>query len=91
MPQKAGEEPDGQRANGWQQRKYLVLMEPNDQYLGIIPTQGVGSSQREQIFLPFESDYNFSVILSKAFLLAEDKKITNTKIIRQIEPSINGL
>jgi hypothetical protein len=36
------------------------------------------------VFLPFEGDSTLSVIISKAFLLAEDKKITDPSIMRQI-------
>ena len=34
--------------------------------------------------LPFEGDAMLSMILSKALLLAEDDKITDTVIVRQI-------
>jgi hypothetical protein len=61
-----------------------ILMEPNDQYLCIVP-RSVGNSGRERIFLPFEGDQMLSVILSKAFLLAEDKQITDATIRRQIK------
>jgi hypothetical protein len=62
-----------------------ILMEPNDQYLCIVkaPERGGGS---EPIFLPFEGDKTLAVILSKAFLLAEDRKITDPTILRQIQP-----
>ncbi|HSG39280.1 MAG TPA: DUF4132 domain-containing protein, partial [Thermoanaerobaculia bacterium] len=56
-----------------------ILMEPNDQYLCIVP----GRSASE-IFIPFEGDRTFSIILSKAFLLAEDTKISDLTILRQI-------
>jgi hypothetical protein len=36
------------------------------------------------LFLPFEGDHTLSIILSKAFLLAEDKKITDPTITSQI-------
>ncbi len=60
-----------------------ILMEPNDQYLCIVPKQSV-SAEKEEIFLPFEGDNMMSVILSKAFLLAEDKKIKDASITSQI-------
>jgi hypothetical protein len=59
-----------------------ILMEPNDQYLCIVPD---GSKRtKENVFLPFEGDNLLSIILSKALLLAEDEKITDTTIISQI-------
>jgi hypothetical protein len=45
----------------------------------------------DKVFLPFEGDRTLSIILSKAFLLAEDAKITDPTIVRQIdhrEPSL---
>ena len=59
-----------------------ILMEPNDQYLCIVP-----SGKRDvtdKVYLPFEGDKGLSVILSKAFLLADDDKITDTTITAQI-------
>ena len=38
----------------------------------------------EKLFLPFEGDRVLSVILSKAFLLAADDKITDATILRQL-------
>jgi hypothetical protein len=59
-----------------------ILMEPNDAYLCIVPGRGSG---RDQIYLPFEEDGGrLSVILSKAFLLADDDQITDDSITRQI-------
>jgi hypothetical protein len=60
-----------------------ILMEPNDQYLCIVPDR----SQKENstnLFLPFEGDSGLSVIISKALLLANDDKITDTTITSQI-------
>jgi hypothetical protein len=62
-----------------------ILMEPNDQYLCIVPSRG--STSAENVFLPFEGDSTLSIILSKAFLLAEDKKIKDETITRQIGPA----
>jgi hypothetical protein len=59
-----------------------ILMEPNDQYLCIVPQRG-GVDNRN-LFLPFEGDGLLSIILSKAFLLAADTKITDPTILRQI-------
>jgi hypothetical protein len=56
-----------------------ILMAPNDAYLCIV----AGKSAR-QLHLPFEGDAMLSVILSKAFLLAADDKITDESIMRQI-------
>ncbi len=60
-----------------------ILMEPNDQYLCIVPDRGA-KSHTENVFLPFEGDAGLSIILSKAFLLAEDDKVTDRTIISQI-------
>ncbi len=63
-----------------------ILMEPNDQYLCIVPdrkSDAIKASGR--IFLPFEGDSTLAVILSKAFLLAEDVTIQDQSIIRQIK------
>ena len=56
-------------------------MEPNDQYLCIVPDR---SSAAESVLLPFEGDNTLSIILSKAFLLADDRKIKDATITRQI-------
>jgi len=62
-----------------------ILMEPNDQYLCIVPGRGGGSSSpTDKLYLPFEGDAILSIILSKAFLLAEDRKITDPSIRHQI-------
>lgn len=59
-----------------------ILMEPNDQYLCIVP-EFVKDGDRG-LFLPFEGDHTLSLIISKAFLLAEDSKITDPSITTQI-------
>jgi hypothetical protein len=62
-----------------------VLMDPNGQYLCIVPGRGTSTQgQSAYVFLPFEGDQTLSVILSKAFLLAEDSKITDSSIVNQI-------
>lgn len=61
-----------------------ILMEPNDQYLCIVPDRG-GDKRMEKVFLPFEGDNGLSIILSKAFLLAADDKITDLTIISQLK------
>ncbi|HEU5289735.1 MAG TPA: DUF4132 domain-containing protein, partial [Cyclobacteriaceae bacterium] len=59
-----------------------ILMEPNDQYLCIVPDRS--AKPMSDLFLPFEGDTGLSVILSKAFLLAADDKITDSTITSQI-------
>jgi hypothetical protein len=58
-----------------------ILMEPNDQYLCIVPNSSMDSTN---VSLPFEGDRMLAVILSKAFLLAEDTKIKDATITRQL-------
>ncbi|QHT65219.1 DUF4132 domain-containing protein [Rhodocytophaga rosea] len=60
-----------------------ILMEPNDQYLCIVPSRN--PKEADKLFLPFEGDRVLSLVLSKAFLLAEDTKITDTTITSQIQ------
>ncbi|WAZ23903.1 DUF4132 domain-containing protein [Streptomyces cinnabarinus] len=57
-----------------------VLMDPDGAYLCIVPAREKGGGK---MFLPFE-DARLSLILSKAFLLAADKEITDGTIRRQI-------
>jgi hypothetical protein len=61
-----------------------ILMEPNDQYLCIVPGRGDPSAATGDLFLPFEGDSVLAIILSKAFLLAGDTKITDPTITRQL-------
>jgi hypothetical protein len=44
----------------------------------------VKAAQSSEVFLPFEGDGVLSIILSKAFLLAEDDKIKDRSILSQI-------
>jgi hypothetical protein len=60
-----------------------ILMEPNDQYLCIVPDRSKKETTGD-VFLPFEGDTGLSVILSKAILLADDDKITDPTILSQI-------
>jgi hypothetical protein len=63
-----------------------ILMEPNDQYLCIVPSRSSsGNDPRENLFVPFEGDQTLSIILSKAFLLADDKSIKDPTITRQLK------
>ena len=59
-----------------------ILMAPNDQYLCIVAAR---TQSPPKLFLPFEGDSTVSVILSKAFLLADDRKIKDPTIKRQIK------
>jgi hypothetical protein len=59
-----------------------VLMEPNDEYLCIVPDRK--ASVRGRVLLPFEDDHRLSEIISKAFLLAADRKIGDRTILDQI-------
>ena len=64
-----------------------ILMQPNDQYLCIVPDRSTKAHTAADVFLPFEGDATLSVILSKALLLADDKQITDPTITRQIRRS----
>ena len=55
-----------------------------DRYLCIVPGRGKDKSL-ENIYLPFEGDRGLSIVLSKAFLLAADDKITDTTILSQLK------
>lgn len=59
-----------------------ILMAPNDRYLCIVPS---GKDPAGKVFLPFEGDHMLSIVISKAILLANDKKITDQTILRQIK------
>ena len=61
-----------------------ILMEPNDQYLCIVPARDSVAVGAERLFLPFEGDVTLSIVLSKAFLLAADDAIKDPTIVRQI-------
>ena len=56
-----------------------ILMEPNDRYLCIVAAGG-----HAKIMLPFDDDQVLSVIMSKAFMLAADDKITDRAILSQL-------
>lgn len=60
-----------------------ILIAPHDRYLCIVPGRDKDKSVG-QLFLPFEGDKGLSVVLSKAFLLAEDDKITDPTILSQL-------
>jgi hypothetical protein len=61
-----------------------VLMGPGDTYLCVVPARKAGTAS---VFLPFE-DERLSLILSKAFLLAADSRITDRSILRQIKGAL---
>ena len=62
-----------------------ILMEPNDQYVCIVPDRTAAvRGDAGPLFLPFDGDRTLSLILSKAFLLAEDARIKDPTIISQI-------
>jgi hypothetical protein len=58
-----------------------VIMEPGSRYLCIVRGSGDTASR---VALPFDGDSMLAVILSKAFLLANDKAIKDETILRQI-------
>lgn len=60
-----------------------ILMEPNDQYLCIVPDRSLKETNAN-LFIPFDGDNGLSVIISKALLLANDDKITDSTITSQI-------
>lgn len=62
-----------------------ILMLPNDQYLCIVASSSSETFGQGKVYLPFEGDRVLSIILSKAFMLAEDTKITDPTITRQIK------
>lgn len=62
-----------------------ILMEPNDQYLCIVPGRSAADRREPgNVLLPFEGDTALSLILSKAFLLANDAQIKDPTIMNQI-------
>ncbi len=61
-----------------------ILMEPNDQYLCIVQDRSA-KNFTNNLFVPFEGDESVSMILSKAFLLADDINITDSTINTQID------
>ena len=57
-------------------------MEPGSRYLCIVQG-GATKASPASLPLPFEGDQILSLILSKAFLLADDRKIKDPSILRQ--------
>jgi Domain of unknown function (DUF4132) len=62
-----------------------IMMEPGSRYLCIVPDRL--KTDRDKVLLPFEGDPLLSIILSKAFLLADDRSITDPSIVSQIKRS----
>ena len=60
-----------------------ILMEPDDQYLCIVPDRRAEDPAGSP-FLPFEGDRTLSVVVSKALLLAADAGIKDPTIVSQI-------
>jgi Domain of unknown function (DUF4132) len=62
-----------------------ILMSPNDQYLCIVPDSAQArAASSPDVFLPFEGDRTLAVILSKAFMLADDSSISDSTIKQQV-------
>ncbi|MEV7328836.1 DUF4132 domain-containing protein [Micromonospora sp. NPDC093244] len=59
-----------------------ILIAPDDRYLCIIPDSA--KAKEPEMFLPFEGDSRLAEIISKALLLAADKKIKDPVILRQL-------
>jgi hypothetical protein len=57
------------------------LIEPDDSYLCIVPSV---RKMPDRVFLPFE-DERLTLILSKAFLLADDTRISDQRICESLE------
>lgn len=60
-----------------------ILMEPGDVYLCIVPARST-AARADRVFLPFDDDHRLSLILSKAVLLADDRRITDPTIVAQL-------
>ena len=58
-----------------------ILMAPDNQYLYIVAARDAHAGK---LFLPFDDDPLLGLILSMAFLLANDTKITDPSITCQI-------
>ena len=59
-----------------------VFMEPPGRFLCIVDGSATLAMPRN-LSLPFEEDHKLSQILSKAFMLANDRKIKDQSILRQ--------
>ena len=63
-----------------------VLMEAGSRYLCIVEGAATKATSRK-LPLPFEGDHKLSLTLSKTFLLADDRKIKDETILRQLPSS----
>jgi hypothetical protein len=62
-----------------------ILMEPDNRYLCIVEARGATVRvPAADVYLPFDGDHTLSVILSKAFMLANDRAIKDPTILSQI-------
>ncbi|MFJ5598281.1 DUF4132 domain-containing protein [Micromonospora parva] len=59
-----------------------ILIAPDDRYLCIVPASA--KAKEPEMFLPFEGDSRLGEIISKALLLAADKKIKDPVILHQL-------
>ena len=59
-----------------------IQIMPSKQYLCIV--RGRSSKDRHSVKLPFTGDNLLSIILSKAFMLVNDDKITDQTILSQL-------
>ena len=64
-------------------RSSNIVIEPEEQYLCIVPSP-TAERPTSKVFLPFEDDRRLNVILSKAFLLANDSTIEDPTILAQL-------
>jgi uncharacterized protein DUF4132 len=60
-----------------------IFIEPDNRYLCIVSKTAMAPKD-DAIFLPFEGDRLLSLILSKAFMLADDDAITDRAIVSQL-------
>jgi len=60
-----------------------VYKDTENKHICIVP-KAATTTPVEKIYLPFEEDWTLSLILSKAFLLANDNKIKDPSILSQI-------
>ncbi len=62
-----------------------ILIEPDGRYLCIVPSaRSRTADPAGDLVLPFEGDGMLSIILSKAFLLADDTRIADPAIVSQL-------
>ncbi|RJF72875.1 DUF4132 domain-containing protein [Deinococcus cavernae] len=62
-----------------------ILMEPNDQYLCIVPDRSSPGGKNDGPDVNFDGDRVLSLVLSKAFLLADDTGITDPVILQLLK------